>query len=688
MDIECGMETIKMNTAQKEKIEHLLLNGNYVDCEDMLTKYRKINWGDRDHLFFECLLYLMEGKLDLAEIRAKEGTRKFPTSYEAYYYYGSVYQAKGQKLEALKCYYTSLFLMGYLNKIEDDLVQDMKIQIADLEDAVEKDLKRDITNKDKLNKIRAFNNRIESVWGKNEKAPRDTNALVVGKEYWVSDEDLRYVGVYRNPVPDFIGENNLSLVRTQAEFLKFNKKGNSYEISDQYDEYLLPIASSTDRNIHLFEEKGEKHFITQQFAKHFNYYRVKNNTKILSQEQSYYGNPIPLIHSKDRKKLVLSFFVDGLAQEVINGDDFKKLMPNTYHFFRKGTVCTQVYSCSEWTFPSLATYESGLNTLNHMMFHNTLDGELPLDVPTLSEYFKSKGYYTTKLDGDWRCIYSYGFARGVDQYIYHHQSMGARAEQEIINIIEHLETFKETDHYLWMTVGDLHDIADGLDLSLAVQKNLTLEEREYEEKGATSVKQNYSSKKMAMYKKTIQYFDMLFGILFSYIENNFNENDILISLFADHGQGYLVPDGHHFLSKERTKVAFMFRGNNVPCQFTDELISTADYLPIMCKLAGIDYNKEIIDGSLPEVFGGEKRKEYVITESLHPGDVYSAVANTSDYEIYFDNSEKTDDEGRFILGNYKVYGYDHDGKEIKDDAVLKKYEKIFLDRIAERIIYE
>ena len=70
-----------------------------------------------------------------------------------------------------------------------------------------------------------------------------------------------------------------------------------------------------------------------------------------------------------------------------------------------------------------------------------------------------------------------------------------------MDVIEHLETFKETDQYLWMAVGDLHDVADGLDLSDAVQKNLTLEERELDELGVTSVKQNYSAKKTAMYKK-------------------------------------------------------------------------------------------------------------------------------------------------------------------------------------------
>ncbi|WP_147326020.1 hypothetical protein [Roseburia sp. AF42-8] len=45
--------------------------------------------------------------------------------------------------------------------------------------------------------------------------------------------------------------------------------------------------------------------------------------------------PIPLGHNPKRRKLVLSFFVDGLAQEVINGPDFEKLMPNTYRFLKK-----------------------------------------------------------------------------------------------------------------------------------------------------------------------------------------------------------------------------------------------------------------------------------------------------------------------------------------------------------------
>ena len=206
----------------------------------------------------------------------------------------------------------------------------------------------------------------------------------------------------------------------------------------------------------------------------------------------------------------------------------------------------------------------------------------------------------------------------------------------------------------------------------------------------TSVKQNYSAKKTAMYKKTIQYFDMLFGFLYTYIENNYADDEILISLFADHGQGYLIPTGKPFLSKERTKVAFMFRGANVKQQVTDEIISTADYLPIMCRLADIQYDAASIDGKLPKAFGGLEEREYTITESLHPKDRYYAVANARDYEIHFENSEKTDEEGRFLLGDYKVFGFykDAENTPITDAELLKRYENIFLERIAEHIIYE
>ena len=681
-----------MKTELKNQIESYFEQENFEEVSVLLDKYKEQYPSDRDLWFYECVLTLTVGELEKAQKIADKCVHKFPTSYEAYYYQACVYQARGIILEALKSYHIAYDLNLYTHYANDSILEDIKVQIENLGDQFEKLLNEYIAYNDFVNisRMLSFLNRRDVVWGKDEKMARSAKELIVGKEYWVTDDDLRYIGIYRAPLPQFIGEENLSMIRTKAEFLKFDKKGNNNFVKGTSDEYLLPIASAEIDNMHTFQSPEEVHKVGQLYSQHFNYYRVKNGMQIKSDKQAYYGYPIPLEHKQGRRKLVLSFFADGLAQEVINGDDFEKLMPNTYKFFSKGTICTQAHSCSEWTYPSLATCVSGLDTLHHMMFHDKLDGELPKNSPTLIEYFKGKGYYTSKMDGEWRSIPSYGYARGLDQYVYQHQSMGARAEQEIMDVIEHLETFKETDQYLWMAVGDLHDVADGLDLSDAVQKNLTLEERELDELGVTSVKQNYSAKKTAMYKKTIQYFDMLFGFLYTYIENNYADDEILISLFADHGQGYLIPTGKPFLSKERTKVAFMFRGANVKQQVTDEIISTADYLPIMCRLADIQYDAASIDGKLPKAFGGLEEREYTITESLHPKDRYYAVANARDYEIYFENSEKTDEEGRFLLGDYKVFGFykDAENTPITDAELLKRYENIFLERIAEHIIYE
>ena len=679
-----------MNKQLKDNIESYFHQEDYPSVLQLLNEYSTHYPDDRDLWFYECTYFLSTSAYSKALEIAQKCTRKFPTSYESYYYQASAFQAQGMILEALKSYKISLFFLEYFNVNAQEFNEDIQKQISELEICLESITDTAIRTNDPINllNISSFFERQKIVWGKWEKTPRDDAALVVGKEYWVSDTDLRYIGIYRNPVQSFIGNENLSLIRTRGEFLNFYERGTKVSITAPANTYLLPIASEHPNTTHSFQTSEGTHTVMQYDPLHFNYYRLNSDVIIHSNNRSYYGYPIPLIHNKKRKKLILSFFLDGLAQEVINGTNFKELMPNTYHFFKKGTICTHAYSCSEWTFPSLATYESGLNTLNHMMFHNMIDGELPIDTPTLSEYIKRKGYYTSKFDGDWRCIYSYGFARGIDQYVYQIQSMGARAEQEIINIIEHLETFKETDQYLWMSIGDLHDIADGLDLSVAVQKNLSLEDRECEDKGATSVKQNYSPKKTQMYKKNIHYLDMLFGILFSYIENNYHDEEMIISLFADHGQGYLVPSDKHFLSKERTNVAFMFRGSNIKSVVSDEIISTADYLPIICKLADIKLDDVPIDGQLPKIFGGEQERSYTITESLHPGDVYSAVANTKDYEIYFDNTEQTDNEGRFLLGDYKVYGYYKNGDIITDEALLKHFSEIFLSRIKEHIIYQ
>ena len=66
------------------------------------------------------------------------------------------------------------------------------------------------------------------------------------------------------------------------------------------------------------------------------------------------GKPIKLVQDKNKKKLAISFFVDGLSQEVLEQEGLENIMPNTYRFFSKGMICKNCFSTSDWTYPSLA----------------------------------------------------------------------------------------------------------------------------------------------------------------------------------------------------------------------------------------------------------------------------------------------------------------------------------------------
>ena len=319
----------------KKSIEEKMNNGDLENVFEMLETYEKTCPCDRDLWFYQCVGHMMVGELDKAQGIVERCVRIFPTSYEAYYYEGCVFQAQDKVVEAVKSYKTALFLCMYLNNGNEDIVADIHRQLDSLAPILSERIQYyiDMEDMDNMLKVSSFLKREDIIWGKNEKAPRSVEKLLVGKEYWVADDDLRYVGVYRAPAPYFIGEENMSLVRTQAEFLKFIQCGNGIKVDGDAEEYLVPIASVEDNNQFYVKQDEEEYNIFQTYAKHFNYYRVKKNTIMESIHSAYYGYPIPLGHDKKRRKLVLSFFVDGLAQEIINGDDFKTLMPNTYAFF-------------------------------------------------------------------------------------------------------------------------------------------------------------------------------------------------------------------------------------------------------------------------------------------------------------------------------------------------------------------
>ncbi len=657
--------------------QRALESGDLQRAEELIIQYKNVCPLDLDVIAMETMLDLYSGNIDLALQHALKGVHKYPCNADLYYNLGSIYEMKEEWFLAWISYGRAFafYTKGNRNRKIEKLELNKRLYVCKA--------KHEIWLKDKNNA--GCDYWLEKNFGLTEKAFRDP-VQILGKYYLISLYEKKYAGIYWDQVLTRYYDNQLDMQHTKGEFVTVTE-GEEFYIKSGKADVLLPIAAENDGTIHKILHLGNEYKVKQSVNKQFTYYRLPPDSRVYSSGRSYYGRPIPLHQEAGRKKLILNLFVDGLAQSVLDGENFKRIMPYTARFFGEGTVCTRAYSAAEWTYPSIASYATGLDITHHMLFHNTMDIPLPEEYPTLTEYFHEKGYFTSELTGNWRAIPLYGYTRGCDQYVYQHGLLGFRAQELAGEIIDHIETFKETNQVLGVCFGELHDIADGFEMPDMVQSQLDIANCTNEEIGITSVKQDYSDNKRIRYEKMATRLDILLNIVYQYIENNYDSEDILVSLYADHGQGYLVPQGEHFCSEGRARVAFMFRGSGVKSQVCDELISTCDYIKIMCRLADIKMKDIKIDGVLPKAFGGAGR-EYAITESLHPGDPYQAAVYANDCVFYFRNSFPVQDDGRFYLKDCYVRLADLEGNDMDNEDMLQKYLSIILEHIAHLCIYD
>lgn len=678
----------------KELIEKKLNEGRLEEAKVLIEQYEAIAPDDIDIISMKTSYSLLTDDIENAAYLALQGVRRLPLNADMYYNLAYVYELTGQWMEAFINYYRAQFLYKY-SKDEKAKELDLEAKITEMLNYMQAEVEQAVDEAEQEEKIR--NRKVLSELFRNQFGFRE-NAFrsyekIVGKYYYENEFTKKFVGVFKDQyLSVHQAENeNMDVIHLKAEFLDV-KEGMNIRIYDSQNKdqmFLLPIACEQRNTVHVFQHNDDKYPVIQYDNNHFNYYRIENDTSIISNATSYYGNPIPLKNDPTKKKLVLNIFVDGLSQQVLEGSNFEKNMPYTYNFFKKGTICNRAYNAAEWTYPSVVNYVTGLDTTHHMLFHNELDCSMPLDTPTLTEYFHNDGYYTAKFCGDWRMIPSYGYARGCDRFVYQHQWVGFKVQDVIGDAINHLEAFKDINQYCWISIGDLHDIADAKDLPVEVQKDLPLSLRTYEDKGETSAKQGYSQNKTEAYIRDVKYVDRWLHMLYSYLEENYTEDEIVVSLFSDHGQGYLIKRDAHFLSKERSNVAFMFRGGLAEGQgIINEIISSCDYSSIMRKLAGVKQPEVPTDGRLPKTFGGEKERKYALTESIHPKDYYQAVIFAEKESFFFVNPYPVSNDGRFELADYTYWLEDNDGNRLQNEELCKRYLDIILKHIAPILIYK
>lgn len=455
------------------------------------------------------------------------------------------------------------------------------------------------------------------------------------------------------------------------------------------NETIIPI---------MVREKNEKveiiynqelHTLTELKPECFYYYKFPKGSSVDIQSKTdlVLGKPINQAIDAEKPKLILNIFVDGLSQYFLNQEGLENVMPNTAEFFRKGSICTEAYSVGEWTYVSVANYFTGKYTMNHRQFHPEFNSKVLHHQPIFSETFQKEGYFTTKIDGNWRCCPLYGYAKGFDRTLYRHGYYGMDTREVISETLEHLYAFPAQNHFMWICLFDLHDIAEEWKTSIGTQTHLEAKDNIIHSTEQKSVYKEYDRYKVKQYGSQLRKIDMYLYSLYKYIEQNFHDNEIVISLISDHGQSFLK-DTENYLDVHRTHIPMMFRGKNIPVGICDEIVQSTDLFPIISHCLGMKGTFKH-DGNVAKYFGGQKDREYALAETLFPNKPYQIIFFESDIKIRFKSVENCTADGRIPDKGFSVCVFDISTDEditSKFPDKVSFYENIMYEHIKEYLI--
>ena len=429
-------------------------------------------------------------------------------------------------------------------------------------------------------------------------------------------------------------------------------------------EMIVPIAGTKPLQDLLVQTKdSEKTAYLGKWS--FNLFRFSESTTLHTDENVPYvvASPILLGHHANRKKLVLNILVDGLSWPVVR-QRFPDCMPHIAKFFSRGVIFDQNFSTSEYTYPALPAIETGRYPQRSHIFNDHVVCNLSPDMLTLAECMKDLGYYCAAPMASGCGLYC-GTMRGYDRLITTSWHLPASVGAE--RTIRHIETFDETDQFLFLHVTDVHPWnAKMVKIVEDVAAHLPLSERLFI--ADPSIKSVHLPE-LEIYKqqfwKCLTYVDRSIGQLLAYIEEHFAEDAYIINLYSDHGNSIFTPPredgGVDVMSEYGTGAAWMMRSAGIPQGVVSkELTSIVDIYPTLGRLCGFPVAPDI-DGNLPAVFGGQER-DAVYSMSMFPGQTYKLAVRNAAHVFRLETEDPVDEDGSvdFAKAKMGIYMRGHD----------------------------
>ena len=466
-----------------------------------------------------------------------------------------------------------------------------------------------------------------------------------------------------------------SFINFTSEIVKGDVVKHSSYIHVDHDS-LLPISiinkisDDSDGNLKI-AYKDSEYKLGGLKNNRFHYIPVngESNIKLLSNGEYIVGKPIPnRLESKNtRKKLVLTMFIDGLSSKVVDSDNFHRLMPNTSEYFDNGLLSFNSYSSSNWTLPSVASLFSGLYPKNHKMNDGGKVLSLGDNYKIISEFFSNEGYLTGQMCSNFRKNPGYNYVKGFDRTLYRNNM---RCDEVVSNAIDHLNSFKQRDNFLWLTLFDTHHFLSGLpDISVQSKMDITL--HDYNFSSAKSVHTCYDSRRVDLYKLELERIDFYLGILFDFIKGNYKDDEVLVSICSDHGKGFLG-ESEDLLAEHRIKVPMLFKSNSKYDVEFKGYSQGVDFLPTLLSMAEIDHNSKFDGRDLTKV-----SPEYSLSEVIYPNDYYKATIYDNKHIFNCSSSHKikTQDDIDYDDCMYELINVDDFSKN-NNKSLIEKYKNI------------
>ncbi len=438
------------------------------------------------------------------------------------------------------------------------------------------------------------------------------------------------------------------------------------------DPVLIPVAAQHPHQMICFHTDTldrDREFSEGEFS----FYRVEEPVTFRSEEAFLVGAPVVLCHSSQRKKVVLNILSDGLCWKEIQ-NEHAELMPNLLHFFSTGVIFDNNFSTAEYTYPALATIETGLYQHHTQIAKPGIPFALDQSYVTISEQMKVLGYYCTNIQGDGQGIYN-GATRGFDRLIVNHWML--RAADGVERVIHHLETFDECDNFLFMHFADTHPYNADVSTPAYASAHLPLADVLQPQTLEASVFLKPNPLSQYVNRSEIRAVDRQLGYLFDYLTSHYEEDEYIVLLYSDHGAS-VHARSPYLLSEEQTGAALMARGAGVPALGrVDELTSSVDIYKILGKLAGYPIDAAYLDGNLPEAFGGQRR-EYTVSNSIYPGQTYKICVRTARHAFHLETEELTREDGTISLDRYTYHIHERSEsyREVFDDALTRYFMDI------------